>query len=198
MGSMKRRVAVLENEWRSEATAANPEAPPEPNELYEMEMGFTAVKLVQGTEPKYTLDEAGTFLTLDGQCALSRRRVDIQALLGPRTKQQQESIPPERWGRFLAADDDAADLLERIIGRAGDAAVPDDYREPNHDWNDLAEVCDQLGQHEFGSVFADADERETTRRMTWALIHDPGALAMLSELTRRRDAFVAEEGTSNK
>jgi hypothetical protein len=47
-------------------------------------------------------------------------------------------------------------------------------------------------------VFADADERETTRRMTWALIHDPGVLAMLSELTRRRDAFVAEEGTSNK
>jgi hypothetical protein len=88
--------------------------------------------------------------------------VDIQALMGLRTKQQQESIPPERWGRFLAADDDGADLLERIIGRAGDAAVPDDYREPNHKWNDLAEVCDQLGQHEFGSVFADADERDLT------------------------------------
>jgi hypothetical protein len=50
-----------------------------------------------------------------------------------------------------------------------------------------------LGNHDLGSIFADAEERESTRRLTWTLIHVPEARAMLSELTRLRDAFVAAE-----
>jgi hypothetical protein len=120
--------------------------------------------------------------------------MDIQGLMGPATAAQQEEIAnkPERWERFLA-DDGAADLLEQLLGLAEDAAVPNDYRDPGHEWHDHGEIRDRLGQHEFGSVFVDTDEREATRRLTWTLINDPKARAMLSDLTRRRDAFVADE-----
>jgi hypothetical protein len=50
-----------------------------------------------------------------------------------------------------------------------------------------------LGKHALGSIFADAEERVATRRLTWTLIHVPEARTMLSELTRLRDVFVAEE-----
>jgi hypothetical protein len=57
----------------------------------------------------------------------------------------------------------------------------------------LRPPCDGLGQHEFGSVFVGAEEREAVRRLTWAPLNDPGAAAMLSEATRRRDVFLAKE-----
>ena len=38
---------------------------------------------------------------------------------------------------------------------------------------------------------------EAARRMTCTLLHNPDARAMLSGLTRRRDAFVAEEAREN-
>ena len=166
----------------------------ERSEFWEMELEHTALHLLREVEPPFTLDSQDRFLTLDGRFALSRNRMDLRALMGPLTEQIQESIPPERWGRFLAADEQAAELLEQLLGMAEDAEVPDAYREPNHSWHDQGEINDRLGRPELGSIFADAEEREATRRLTWTLIHLPEGRAMLSELTRRRDAYVAEGG----
>ena len=133
---------------------------------------------------------------LDGRFAVSRRRMDLRGLMGPRTQAMQETMPLDMWERFLEDDQEAAELLEHILELGGDAAVPNDYREPGHKWHDLGEVNDRLGQHDLGSVFVDAGEREAVRRLTWTLINNPDARAMLSEITRRRDVFVTEEGST--
>ena len=191
--SIRRRVDTLENERRLRENENKEELIRNYDEFWEMELEHTALHLLRGVEPYLTLDERDAFLTLDGRFALSRRRMDLCALMGPLTQQIQQSIPSERWGQFLAADEHAAQLLRQLLGRAQDAEVPDAYREPNHRRHNRGEINDRLGKHDLGSIFADAEERESTRRLTWTLIHDPEARAMLSELTRLRDAFVAEE-----
>jgi hypothetical protein len=190
---MRRRVDTLENERRVRKNEDNEELIRNYDEFWEMELEHTALHLLRGVEPYLTLDERDRFLTLDGRFALSRNRMDLRALMGPLTEQIQESIPSERWEQLLAADEQAADLLKRLLHRAETTEVPDSYREPGHRWHDLGEVNDRLGKHDLGSIFADAEERESTRRLTWTLIHLPEARAMLSELTRLRNAFVAEE-----
>jgi hypothetical protein len=168
-------------------------------EFWEMQMEWTALHLIRGIEPDFTLDETDAFVTLDGRFAVSRQRIDLRGLMGPRTQAMQETIAntPERWGRFLAADEEADELLERLLGLGEDAAVPEDYRGPGHEWHDQAEIRERIGgPHGVGgSIFLDAGEREAARRLTWTLTHNPDARAMLSELTRRRDAFVMEEGS---
>jgi hypothetical protein len=74
--------------------------------------------------------------------------------------------------------------------------VPEDFTLPMERHHVQAEIRARIGDpHDLGGVlFADADEKVDVRRLTWALIHDPEARAMLSKLTRRRDAFVAKEG----
>lgn len=54
------------------------------------------------------------------------------------------------------------------------------------------------GPHKLFALFGDAGERERVRRMAWALMHVPEARALLSELTRRRDAFVTTEGEGRR
>jgi hypothetical protein len=196
MGSMRRRVDRLEALER-ERGAQGEDARPGYDGFFEMQIEWTALDLLRRVEPDFTLDAAGAFVTLDGRFAVSRRRMDLRGLMGPRTEKLQEAIrnAPERWRRFLIADDEAADVLERLLELGENAAVPDDYREPGHKWHDNGEINDRLGNHDLGSVFVDADEREATRRLTWTLIHNRGARVMLSELTCRRDAFVREEGS---
>jgi hypothetical protein len=118
----------------------------------------------------------------------------MRALMGPRTRGLLEARPPERWERFLEADGEAAGLLGRLSTIADEAPVPEDYRTPLHEMQELGEINDRLGKHDLGSIFEDAEERERVRRMTWTLMHDPEARRLLSELTRRRDDFAAEGG----
>ena len=186
-------MATLENERRVRENEVKEELIRNYDEFFEMELEHTALHLLRGVEPYFTLDERDAFLTLDGRFALSRNRMDLRALMRPLTEQIVESIPSERWGQFLAADEQAAKLLQQLLGRAEDAEVPDAYREPGHRWHDLGEINDRLGKHDLGSIFADAEEREATRRLTWTLIHDREARALLSGLTKHRDVFVAEE-----
>lgn len=195
MGSMKRRLERLEERRRREGGAAAEETGRAPDGFFEMEMEWTALHLLRGIEPTFTLDGSGDFVTPDGRLAVGPRRMDIQGLMGPATEALQEEIAntPERWERFLATDEEAADLLEELLLAAEHADVPEDYRDPGNQWHDHGEICDRLGQHEFGSVFVDTDEREATRCLTWTLMNDPKARALLSDLTRRRDAFVADE-----
>jgi hypothetical protein len=199
MASLRRRLENLEDTRRRERGTADEDTTPASDEFFEQQLEWTALDLVRGTEPDFTLDETGSFVTLDGRFAVSPRRMDLRGLMGPRTEEIQEAIAntPEQWERFLIADDEAAELLQQLLRLAEDAAVPDDYREPGHKWHDHGEVCDLLGQHELVSVFHDSDEREATRRMPWTLIHNPAARAMLSGLTRRREAFLAEEAREN-
>lgn len=191
--SIRRRVDTLENERRAREKKDKEERIRNYDEFWEMELEHTALHLLRGVEPYLTLDERDRFLTLDGRFALSHRRMDLCALMGPLTEQIQESIPSERWEQFLVADEQAAELLKQLLGRGEVAEVPDAYREPGYRSHNLGEINDRLGKHDLGSIFVDAEEREATRRLTWTLIHDPEARAMLSELTRLRDAFVAEE-----
>lgn len=202
MASMKRRVEALEDERRLQTRAdEGHETAGACDEFFEMQMEWTALDLVRGTEPDFTLDAAGAFVTPDGRFAVSRRRMDLQGLMGPRTEEIQEAIAntPERWARFLASAEEATDLLAQVRELAEGAAVPDDYREPMHKSHDLAEINERIGDPHGvgGSVFVDSAEREDVRRLTWTLLNDSRATAMLSDLTRRRDAFVAEEGASS-
>jgi hypothetical protein len=187
-------VATLENERRVRENEVKEELIRNYDEFFEMELEHTALHLLRGVEPYLTIDERDAFMTLDGRFALSRKGMDLRALMGPLTQQIQESIPFERWGQFLADNEQAAELLEQLLGRAEDAEVPDTYREPNHKWHDNGEINDRLGNHELGSVFVHAEEREATRRLTWLLINDSDVRAILSELTRRRDVFVGCRG----
>ena len=198
MNGLRRRLdklAVAARQAGLGARRTEEEAEPRFDDFWEMQLEWTALHLIRGLEPDFTLDEAGAFWTLDGRFAVSRWRMDLRGLTGPRTVAIQETMPPERWQRFLETDEEAAELLERLLAMGEDAAVPDTYREPGHKWHDLGEINDRLGNHDLGSAFEDAEEREATRRMTWTLIHNPDARVMLSELTRRRDTFVAAEGS---
>ena len=168
--------------------------------FWEMQMEWTALHLVRRIEPDFTLDETGAFVTPDGRFAVSRERIDLRGLMGPRTEAMAEAIAntPERWQRFLAADEEAAELLERLLELGEAVAVPDAYKEPGHEWHDQDEIRERIGDpHDVvgGSIFIDAEERDGVRRLTWTLVNDPDARAMLSELTRRRDSFVADKGS---
>ena len=115
-----------------------------------------------------------------------------------RTRLGQRLEGPFYFGHGLIGFTTASE--KRTKGAASGAGLVDVIRsEPGHEWHDHGEVCDRLGQHELGSVFLNSDEREATRRMTWTLIHNPDARAMLlSGLTQRRDAFLAEEEAREK
>ena len=188
MGSMKGRLGKLEDERRRERGGPDEKTGPDFEQFWEMHMEWTALHLVRGPEPGFTLDEAGAFLTPDGRFAVSRERMDLRGLSGPRTQAMQEAIAnaPERWGRFL----------ERILELGEATAVPDAYKEPGHEWHDQAEVRERIGDpHGVGGcIFIDAEERKAVRSLNWTLINNPDARGMLAELTLRRDAFVADEG----
>jgi hypothetical protein len=101
-------------------------------------------------------------------------------------------MPPERWERFLEADKEAAEFLERLLEMGEAAIVPEDYDTPlKNEWTQ-EEVSQKFGKspHKPTALFLDIEEREAVRRLTWILIHNLDAKAMLSEITRRRDTFV--------
>src|SRR5918999_3240011 len=105
--SIRRRVDTLENERRVREDKGKEEHIRNYDEFWEMELEHTALPLLRGVEPYFTLDERDAFFTLDGRFALSRNRMDLRALMGPLTEQIVESIPPGRWGQFLAAEEEA-------------------------------------------------------------------------------------------
>ena len=193
---LRREVDDLETERRRSEDGADEGTRPDFREFWEMQIEWVALHLVRGLEPDFTLDAEGAFWTLDGRFAVSLQRIDLQGLMGPRTEEMQETMPRERWERFLESDEEAAELLERLLQLGEDAVVPENYREPGYQWHDQAEIRERLGDPHGvgGSIFLDAEERETTRRLTWTLIHNPDARALLSEITRRRDSFAAEDG----
>jgi hypothetical protein len=159
-----------------------------------MELEFTALHLLRGCELRFTLDGTDRFTTLDGRFAVSRSHTDLRGIMGPRSDAIEESIPPERWPRFLEADTEAAELLERLLELAECSAVPDDFKLPTgNEWTQ-EEVDDFEGTLKPSALFVDAEEREATRRLTWTLANNPDARVLLSELTRRRDVFVVAEG----
>ena len=118
--SIRRRVDTLENERRVRENEDNEELIRNYDEFWEMELEHTALHLLRGVEPYLTLDERDRFLTLDGRFALSRRRMDLCALMGPLTQQIQQSIPSERWRQFLASDEEAAESALAAFGRLPD------------------------------------------------------------------------------
>ena len=201
---MNRRVRKLEDRRKggfasAQAGPADEETKPDCGEFWEMQMWWTALHLVRGLEPDFTLDsEAGdAFVTLGGRFAVSRERMDLRGLMGPRTRALQEAMPRDRWGRFLAADDEAADTYARLIELANTCIVPDDYTIPIAGRCYTQEEADRFANspHKPTALFVDDEEREDTRRLTWVLVHNADARGMLSFLTRRRDAFVEEEGS---
>jgi hypothetical protein len=192
----------LENRLRRLEDATRPRSaseetmPTNYEEFWKMQMEWAALHLIRGLEPDFTMDETGAFVALDGRFAVSHSRMDLRGLMGPRTVEIQEAIAstPERWKRFLEADEEAADFLERLQELGETAAVPDNYETPLRDEWTQEEVDNFRGTLKPTAIFQGFGEREATRRLTWSLINNLDARAMLSELTRRRDAFMAKKG----
>ena len=82
-----------------------------------MEVEWTALHLLRGLEPDFTLDETGAFVTLDGRFAVGREHMDLRRLMGSHTQEIQDAIAdtPQRWQRFLEADEGAADILQQLL-----------------------------------------------------------------------------------
>jgi hypothetical protein len=134
-------------------------------------------------EPEFTADEEGNLYSIvDGRLVGGpRRRVDIRDLIGDPLEERMNASSNLMWRRFLIADDEAEDLLERILARGAGAEPPEDFR-----------VCVGLYVPDGGDP--DPEDLEALRRLTWALATDTEAMRLLSDLTRRRDGFMAAEG----
>lgn len=200
MGGLERRLECLEQKREDAGSGeeVSEESRRTSREFWKMEVEDVALDLVRGDEPESSVDEAGNFYEPGeaGRRAVGPEHMDFQVLFNREaTEKRASSIPEGRWERFLAADETAAEILDRLRARAEDAEVPDAHKMPNHRWHDQAEVrVRSAAPHGVGgSIFADAEEREATRRMTWLLTYDPEAMRQLSELLRRRDAFAADQ-----
>jgi hypothetical protein len=191
MGSTERRLRKLENLAGVEETPAENDSY---RDFWEMELEWIALDLIRVREPYFSLGEDGAFRTVGGRFAVSPSRLDLQGLFRSDPTREEEAISAERWERLLEEDEEAADALERLRELAESALVPVDYRMPNYKWHDLGEINDRMGNSELGSVFVDPQERARVRRLVHALARVPEALALLSEITRRRDSFAAAEG----
>jgi hypothetical protein len=145
----------------------------------------SALALLRGGEPPYTVDEAGAFFTLRGRFVVSERYLSGAALL--RKAELEETSSPERWSRFLAHDERAKDLLDQLLELAEVADIPEDFESPGDDASTREEVDGPEG------VFVDDEERVLSRSLAWLLVHHPDARAMLAEITRRRGAFARVE-----
>lgn len=97
MSDTRRRLDKLEARHPEEFGGEPGEAAePQFEDFWEMEMEWEALHLIRGLEPTFTLDEWGAFWTLDGRFALSRHRMDLRGLHGPRTQEILETMPRER------------------------------------------------------------------------------------------------------
>jgi hypothetical protein len=165
-------------------------------ESWWLEAGWLALTLVEASEPPFTLHEDGVLRTTDGRDVLSRDRHDLAAHCGPQTSRQHEAMieHPERWERLLDEDDAAASALDRLLAIPEDLDAPDGFVTPISDAYTEEEAESFAGTMKPHGLFRAARQREDVRRLAWALLHDPEARAALSDLTRRRDAFAAEEG----
>jgi hypothetical protein len=134
-------------------------------------------------EPEFTADGEGNLYSIaDGRLVGGpSRRVDLRDLIGDPLAERMNASSDFTWRRFLIADDEAEDLLERILARGQGAEPPEDFR-----------VCVGLYVPDGGDP--DPEDLEALRRLTWTLATDTEAMRLLSELTRRRDSFMAAEG----
>ncbi len=194
MGDLERRLGRLEAVHATGATRKTPVESDGYREFFEMETSWIALDLLRGRAPYFTLHEDGAFRTVDGRFAVSPNRLDIRGLFRRDPTREEEAVAAERWERLIEEDERAAEALERLWELAEDALVPVDYRMPNSRSHDQGEINDRIGNTDLGSVFADREERERVRRMTYVLLHVPEARAALCEITRRRDEFVDAEG----
>jgi hypothetical protein len=163
-------------------------------EAWWMQAAWEALTLVRGSEPGFTLHEDGVLRTPgDGRHVLSRGWYDTRNHFGPQTSRQHEEMAerPERWDEFLAADDEAADALDKLREIPEDLDAPRGFVTPISDDHTEEEVESFAGTMKPYPLFSDAEEREAVRRLAWALLYDPGARALFSDLTLRRDAFAA-------
>lgn len=196
MGDLRRRLSNLEGthaellDERGHPGRGETESQRD-DELWCMEVQWTALHLVRGLEPSFTLDERSAFWTLDGRFAVSPWRVDLRAIMGPRTEELVEKIPPERWTRFLVADVEAAEFLDRLLKLGEDAAVPEDYEPPMHSEWTLEQLESFKCTYKPTAIFKDASEKEAVRRLTYTFVNNSDVRRMFSELTRRRDAYAA-------
>ena len=125
---LRKRVEEFEAERRRVKERHHERAQHSCDEFWELELEWVAFHLVRGLEPHFSLDASDVLRTLDGRFAVSRHRMDLRNLGEPRTQAMQEAMVPERWQRFLKADEEAAELMERLLELGDGAAVPEDYR----------------------------------------------------------------------
>jgi hypothetical protein len=204
MGNAKRRVEKLEGMRQKRASAPGSGYPPSKTlSVYEkgsclafwsMEIERAAFTLTRAGEPRLTLNADDTFVSPgDGFLLVSRDQIDFPRLW---RLDDDEEPDPAPWRRFLTADDVAQENLQRIFELAEASTVPDGYEMAMFSGAYTFEEADESADRALAklSIFVDDEERERVRRLSWTLLHNPDARALLSEITTRRDAFVKEEG----
>jgi hypothetical protein len=140
---------------------------PRCDEFYAMEAMWTALHPIRGLEPHFSIDEEGAFRTKDGELAVNREHMDLQTLTRRKAEEYIEAMSAKRWEHFLEADEEAAELLERLLALADGYPVPEAFEPPLR--NECAkEVVDSFEgtSHKLPPLFVDAEEREATRQLT--------------------------------
>jgi hypothetical protein len=207
LGSMRMRLERLEASSQSpKDLTASPEMDEHRTEWAERtwrdEIESLAWDLVHGFEPLLVVDRRGDFYTLDGRFALGREgSLNVQAWFSGLQRAKDEDaelaaieVRQDRWERFLIFDEEAAEIHKRLQERAKAAEVPDEYRLPLEEFHARHDIDDAgSAPCEEKSVFRSPEDKEAVRRLTWTLIHDAEALALLAGLHERFGRFVAEE-----
>ena len=162
----------------------DPEDAPDPT-FYRWMLESVARALLFSGEPEFTADAEGNLYSIaDGRLVAGPwHRAHIRDVMGEPLAERLAVASRSTWRRFLASSpDDVEELLERLFARRRAVDSPPDFR-----------VCVGIYVPE-GAGAPDPEDEEALRRLTWALATDAEAVRLLSELTRRRDVFVAEEG----
>lgn len=185
MGKLGRRVDRLEQGRKASAAEPSEESRRIAREFWKMEVEDVALKLVCGDEPDLSADDAGNFYTPEGKFAVGPEQVRLDVRIRHldamilQCEERGDPVPEDRWERFLARDEEAADLLDELKALSRAVTVLEGYRTGLELWQgSLAEAPPEV--------------LEEARPLAWALIHNPEAIRLLSELTRRRDVFVGE------
>ena len=137
MSEIARRLERLEGSGKAGRSPVS--SPADNTPFLRLAAWVSALALLRGGEPLYTVDEAGAFFTLDGRFVVSERFLSGAALL--RKAELEEARDPERWSRFLAHDEGAKDLLDQLLELAQATTVPDDFKSPGDHASTQEEVA---------------------------------------------------------
>lgn len=161
---------------------------------WETELFMVSLRLVRGRGPDFDVDQDGNFRDETGRLLVGPTRVDFAAYgrakdrelaRRKRTMEGYADDPPlsGRWEPFIGSERAEA-VLQRLWKLAKRAPVPEAFR-PRL-WLEMTEMDPEM--------FDGPEQEERVRRLSWTLLHDANAIALLAELCEERAVFVGLKG----